>query len=169
MLGILAALAATAAAPATPADPLAPIAVYRGAWKADITQIASPFGKASHSVSTIRNDCWRTKNFYACAQTVDGVQADLVVYTFDKATGVYTTTAVLAGGGPANGGGKLLIEGKTFTYPWDQQQDGATVHMRIVNHFVGRDTIVYRSEYSRDGAAWTVIGTGTEHRLGAGS
>ncbi len=159
--------AATAAASPPPSpDRLSPISAYAGTWRAEIQQLDTDFSKAGRSGNVIHNDCWRATLFYACAQTVNGVPGALVVYTWDDKDKVYATYAVPSDGGQASKG-KLVIEGDTWFFPWDQpDKAGPTLHFRVVNHFVDRDNIEFRQEFSRDGIAWTVIQRGLERRQG---
>lgn len=152
-----------AADSASPSDPLSPIALYQGTWRAQGQRFDTEFSKAGRSSRTLRNDCWRAGLFYACAQTVEGRQVALVAYFWDAAAGAYAAYSIPADGGPA-GKGRLVIDGDTWTFPWDKQAAGATVHLRVVNHFVGRDRIEYRREFSRDGVRWTLMETGVEDR-----
>lgn len=144
-------------------DPLAVIAAYKGTWQAEIEQFDSAFSKAGKTTKVIVNDCWRAALFYTCAQTVDGKHGALLVFTWDGNTKTYATYPVPPDGGPVSKG-KLHIEGDNWYFPWDQEENGVTVHFRVVNHFVGRDTIEYRQEFSGDGTKWNVIGRGIEHR-----
>jgi hypothetical protein len=162
--GLLGLPAAAAAGPSAP-DPLAAISAYAGTWRAEVDQLDSEFSKAGKSANLIHNDCWRTTLFHACAQTVNGKQVALMVYTWDEKTGAYATRAITPDGA-SGGAGKLVIEGDTWYFPWDQEKDGAKIHFRVVNHFVGRDTIQYRQEFSRDGAHWMAAETGIERRVG---
>jgi hypothetical protein len=155
---------ATTAAPlSTQADPLGVIAAYEGTWRAEVEQFNSVYSKAKKTTNIIINDCWRTALFYACAQTVNGKHGALLVFTWDAISKVYTTYPISPDGGSVSKG-KLQIEGNDWYYPWDEEKNGVTVHFRVVNHFVGRDTIEYRQEFSSDETQWTVIGRGIEHR-----
>jgi hypothetical protein len=151
------------AAPAT-SDPLEVISAYAGTWRGEIEHQDSEFSKASKASDLIHNDCWRANKFYACAQTVNGAPGALLVFTWDEKAKAYVIYPIPPDGGPA-GRGKLVVDGDTWIFPWDQEKDGATIRFRVVNHFIGRDTIEYRQEYSRDGTNWTVIGRGLEKRV----
>lgn len=153
------------AALAAQADPLAPLSAYQGAWGARIEELDSPYGKASTTRVTIRNDCRRAGAFYACAQNVDGKDGALVVFTWNAATVSYASYPLLPGPPADIHPGVLKIEGNTWYFPWDQLVEGKTVHFRVVNRFLDPNTIEFRKEVSQDGAAWTVIGRGLEKRL----
>ncbi len=150
----------------TTPDPLSPLTAYSGGWKVEIERFDTEFSKAGKVSNRLTNRCQQTRKFFACAQTVDGEEKALVVFTAGEAPGEYVTYPIAAGGGPA-GKGRMVITGEhqdTWTYPWDQQKDGTTVHFRVVNVFQGRDRIEYRQEFSRDGSAWTVTERGVETR-----
>jgi hypothetical protein len=157
---------AVATAAATQPDPLAAIAAYNGTWRTEVEQFESEFSKAGKSTRIIANECWRTAVFYACAQTVNGEHSALLVFTWNESAKVYTTYPIPPDGGTASKG-ILQIEGDNWYYPWEQEKDGIKLHFRVVNHFLGPDTIEYRQEFSRDGTQWNVIGKGIEHRQSA--
>jgi hypothetical protein len=164
ILRTLALTFAVATTDAASPDPLAAIAVYAGTWRAAADQVDSQFSKAGHTSKLIQNVCWRAQRFYACSQIVDGKQLALVVYTWDPKRGTYGAYSIPADGGSAGSRGQLVIEGNDWTFPWDQQVAGGAVHVRVINHFVGRDRIEYRREISKDGVNWTVIEKGVEER-----
>lgn len=152
-----------ALAASAPPDPIAMIAAYAGTWRTQVRELDTEFSKAGSTTSVIHNDCWRVAKFYACAQTVNGKQGALVVYTWDEKARGYATYAIPPHGGPATRG-KLVIDVDTWIYPWDQTLGGAVVHVRIINRFVNRDRIEFRQEFSRDGVTWVVASTGLERR-----
>lgn len=149
---------------AVAANSLDAVSVYQGTWDAHLTYVQSRYSKARDEHHTITNDCWRSGDYYACHQIVDGASAALIVYTYDAKNDTFYTHPVASGDTPANAG-TLKIDGATWTYPWTQTDAGKTVYFRVVNTFEGHDAITFRQEYSNDGTTWTVIATGTEHRL----
>jgi hypothetical protein len=150
---------------ATAADPLAPLAAYQGMWRAESETLDSPYDKASRSPPIVlQNDCHRWEKFYACAQTVDGHPAALLVFSYTGAPGVYTSSPVPPDGSSARSG-KLIIDGDEWTFPWEGTRDGAPVHFRVVNRFVSPDEIEVRREASTDGKTWLLIGRGHTMRV----
>ncbi len=139
------------------------IALYNGTWRSTITRHATMYSKPSTQTSVAHNDCWRSGDFYACHQTVDGKSMALIVYTFNAATNTYRTSIVTPNGTSA-GGGTLIIAGNRWTYPWIQKDGNKTVYFRVVNIFTDPNTIVFRSEFSYDQHTWTRTGDGIEHR-----
>jgi hypothetical protein len=154
----------TALTAETSVDALDRISVYEGAWQMDIEQFDSEFSEAAKSSKTITNKCWRSSKFYTCDQSVDGIDVALLVFSWDITKKQYATYPIPTDGGAASVG-ELIIDGDNWYYPWDQSKDGVTVHFRVVNHFIGNNTIEYRQEFSRDGKLWALCATGTEHRL----
>lgn len=141
------------------------IAAYRGTWIVHIVHHKTRFSKARTETSTVRNDCWRSAEYYACHQFADGKSAALIVYLYDATRDVYHTHAIVPGAAPATGG-VLKIDGRTWTYPWQDTDDrGKTVYLRIVNTFRDRNTIDFRQEFSTDDTHWTRTADGVEHRL----
>ncbi|MBS0194304.1 MAG: hypothetical protein JSR34_08650 [Proteobacteria bacterium] len=140
------------------------IAVYAGSWKTDTVHVDTPFGKAGHETGTLRNDCWRSGEFYACHQYVDGKSAALLVFAYDPARHTYATYPI-APGATAAPAGQLLVEGNTFTFPWQSTQDGKTTRFRVVNVFTDANHIAFRQEYSTDGVHWNTMATGSDTRV----
>ena len=141
------------------------IAAYRGTWIVRIVHHKTRYSKARTESSTVRNDCWRSVEYYACHQFADGKSAALIVYTYDATHDVYHTHAIVPGAASAPGG-VLKIAGRTWTYPWQDTDDrGKTVFVRIVNTFRDPNTIDFRQEFSTDDAHWTRTADGVEHRL----
>ncbi|HEY4137483.1 MAG TPA: hypothetical protein VGN65_03445, partial [Casimicrobiaceae bacterium] len=60
-----------------------------------------------------------------------------------------------------------LVDGKTVTFPWQINDNGKTVSMRIVNVFTTADSMEFRQEYSEDGTNWIAMATGVEHKVAA--
>ena len=142
------------------------VSAYAGTWKTHIVHFKTMYSKARTETTILRNDCWRSAQFYACDQLVNGVSSALVVYTYDAKNNRYRTRIVTPNG-EAPGGGTLLIEGKRWTYPWQDKDGSKIVYIRIVNTFVDPDTIRFRQEYSYDRTHWTITARGTEHRISA--
>lgn len=137
------------------------IAAYAGSWSIHIEHLATPYSKASDEHTQLRNDCWRSGGFFACDQYVDGVSKALIVFTFDAASGHYTTYPIPTDGSPA-GSGRLEIQGNVWTFPWESKEGEKTTYFRVVNVFTAPDTIEYRQEFSTDKVKWTLMGHGLE-------
>lgn len=140
------------------------VAAYAGTWDTHIVHYATADSKARTEHTHLRNDCWKSAAYFACDQIVDGSSKALVVFTYDPAHNVYHTYAVPNDGTPASSG-ELLISGDTWTFPWQETDNGKTTYGRVINIFHGTDMIEYRQEFSNDGTHWTVTATGTEHRI----
>ncbi len=140
------------------------IAAYAGTWKIQIQTFDTAHSKAADDNSTLHNDCWRSGEFYACHQIVNGNSAALLVFTYSHKDGDYHSIAIPSGGGEP-GSGTLRIAGDTWTYPWQQQDSGQTVQFRVVNIFHGPSRIEYRREYSTDGQHWTLMAKGEEQKI----
>lgn len=138
------------------------IAAYAGTWKIETENLATPFSKAGKESSTLRNECWRNGAFYVCDQFVNGESKALVIFTEGADAATYNSYSVPADGGKAGPGGKLLISGNTWTFPWEYERDGKTVHFHVVNVFSTPKTIEFRREFSEDNEHWTVMARGHE-------
>jgi hypothetical protein len=144
-------------------DALAKVALYNGTWKISIEHLATKYSHAGSESTTLVNTCWRRAGYYACEQNVDGVSKGLIVFTYDAAKNVYHTYPIPSDGGPA-GSGTMTIDGNTWTFPWTQKDGDTTIYFRVVNTFIGSDSIQYRQEYSLDQKTWTATARGNEHR-----
>jgi len=157
------ALAADAAG-ATDDSPIARIAAYQGTWTTTIVHYKTAYSRARTETSRVRNDCWRSAEYYTCHQFVNGASAALIVYTYDPKVALYHTHVVVGGAAPAPAG-DLQIAGATWTYPWrDRDEHGRQLDVRIVNTFRSPRTIEFRQEVSTDHVHWTRTADGTEHR-----
>ncbi|MBV8632334.1 MAG: hypothetical protein JOZ83_15505 [Silvibacterium sp.] len=137
------------------------IQAYAGTWKTETEHFDTAYSKAGKESSTLHNDCWKSGEFYACHQIVNGESKALIVFTYDPKTRTYTTYPVTLEGRPA-GHGKLVIEGNVWTYPWDDTENGKATHFRVVNTFTAPNRIEFRQEYSTDNQNWTVMAKGVE-------
>lgn len=142
------------------------IRVYQGTWNVSLQYSETPYSKASTEKNTLRNDCWKSGDYFACNQYVDGQSKVLLVFTYDASKNEYTSYQIPARGAPA-GSGKLLIDGNRWTYPWQTGQGTNTTWFRVVNTFDGPDKIEFRQEYSTDQVHWTQMGQGSETRKSA--
>jgi len=141
------------------------ISAYQGSWSVRIVHHTTKYSRARTDANTVRNECWRSIDYYACHQFVDGKSAALVVYTYDAKARTYATHVIVGGTAPASGG-ILQISGNTWTYPWqDKDESGKTLHARIVNTFRDSNTIAFRQEVSLDDRTWIRTADGEEHRL----
>jgi len=166
-ISLLVLLAAVSTVPAHAAQNsgLDAISAYQGSWSVRIVHHTTKYSRARTDANTVRNECWRSNDFYACHQFVDGKSAALVVYTYDTKARTYATHVIVGGTGPASGG-VLTIADKTWTYPWQDKDDsGKTIHVRIVNTFRDPNTIAFRQEVSLDNRTWIRTADGVEHRL----
>jgi hypothetical protein len=160
-------LAATAAAP--PADAAHPVKVfarYAGTWDMELHRLETPYSKPSNETMTLKNDCWYSEIFYVCDQIIDGTPKALIVFFYnaeEKTFGSFPITA----GSDALHPGQVLVDGPTVTFPWQINDNGKSVSMRIVNVFKTPDLIEVRQEYSVDGTTWVPMALGTERKAGA--
>ncbi len=137
------------------------IQAYAGTWKTEMEHFNTAYSKAGKESTTLHNDCWKSGEFYACHQIVNGESKALIVFTYDSKTKAYTTYPIMLDGRAA-GHGKLVIEGNVWTYPWEDTENGKTTYFRVVNTFTTPKTIEFRQEYSTDQKSWTLMAKGTE-------
>ena len=141
-------------------------AKYAGTWKLDMTHVATPYSKPSAETMTVKNDCWHSENFYVCDQIIDGVSKALIVFFYDSVSKRYGSYPLSVGSDTVHPG-EVIVDAKSFTFPWQIDDNGKTIHMRIVNTFTGPDTMDFRHEYSEDGQKWTAMATGIEKKVSA--
>lgn len=139
------------------------LAAYAGTWKTVSESFDTPYSKAGRQSATLQNACWRSGDFYACHQTVDGRSAALVVFLYAAKTDTYVTHAIPADGGAASDG-ILTINGNRWTFPWQSAEQGKPVYFHVINVFTDRNHIEYRQEFSRDSRHWTVMTKGRDTR-----
>lgn len=140
------------------------VTAYAGTWKTEVRHLDTPFSKAGSESKLLKNDCWRSSGFFACNQVVDGDSKALMVFMYDAKTDRYTSYPIPAGGGEVHPG-TLLIQGRTWTFPWDDTEGGKTTHFRVVNVWRSPDSIEFRQEYSLDRRQWILMAEGHETRM----
>ncbi len=140
------------------------VALYNGTWHLSADHFDTPFSKASHEETTLRNDCFRSAGFYACNQVVNGDSVAMLVFTYDAKADTYTSHVVPASGGDG-GTGKLLIKDNVWTFPWESTDNGKTTYFHVINVMTGTDAIEYRMEFSTDKEHWTLMAKGHEARV----
>ena len=151
------------AADAPPATGIGAIHAYAGTWKIEIYHLDTPYSKAGHDSSTLHNDCWESGPYLACRQIVDGDSKVLLVFTCN---GDHDCTSYqIPPHGADPGAGKLTLDGKTWTFPWQITESGKTTWFRVVNVWSSPTTIEYRQEYSTNQTHWTPTATGHETKI----
>jgi hypothetical protein len=161
-LGLMSVAGVQAAAPAS--DPLAKIAAYAGTWQTDIENVKTPYSNTSKEKTTLTNRCWRSNQYYACNQVVDGKSVALLVFTYIAKKGVYLSHVVPDDDSEGHVG-RLYIHDNVWTFPWEFNDKGKLVYFRVVNTFVKPDEIDYRQEYSEDRKTWILMGRGHEVKV----
>jgi hypothetical protein len=164
LLAAFSSLPAALAAPAAPPTGIDVIWAYAGSWKVEIDHLDTAQSKASHEVTNLRNACWKDGGYLACNQYVDGESKALIVFTYNAKDNTYTSYPIPTDGSGA-GSGKLLVDGNTWTFPWQITDAGKTTYYRVVNVFEAPDRIRYRQEFSSDKVNWTVTAKGLETKL----
>ena len=139
------------------------IAVYAGNWKTETGHFGTPYSKAGKESATITNDCWRSGDYYACHQYVDGKSKVLLIFTYNAKVDTYTVYPISAGENKVQSG-KLIIHGNVWTFPWETKVKGKTTYFHVINVFTALDTIEYREEYSMDKVHWYPMAQGYEKK-----
>jgi hypothetical protein len=165
---VLCAYAGTqSAAPAGPAPSpgIEVIAAYAGAWRTEIEHFDTKFSKARKESNTLRNDCWRSGEYFACHQYVDEKPMVVLVFTYTAKDDVYHSYVIPSDGTEPHLG-TLLVRGNNWIFPWEDKDDaGKRYYFQVVNTWSSPDTIEYRQEFSDDKVHWTVAARGHETKL----
>ena len=160
----LLACAASAADGAAPPKDVTAFARYNGTWKLEMTHLQTSYSKPSNETMTVKNDCWHSEVFYVCDQIIDGVPKALIVFFYNAEDKIYGSFPITAGSENVHRG-DVQVDGNSITFPWQINDNGKTIFMRIVNTFTGADAMDFRQEYSEDGKKWLAMATGVEHRV----
>jgi len=136
---------------------------YAGGWRIDTQTFDTPYSKAGHKVTNLHNDCWRSGLYIACRQEVDGDTKVLIVFTCTR-TDHYCTSYQVPTDGSSPNSGTMLVEGNTWTFPWQTTDAGKTTYFRVVNVWSSASSIDYRQEFSTDKEHWTRMATGHEFK-----
>jgi hypothetical protein len=139
------------------------IAGYAGVWKTQMDHVDTPYSKKGHEEATLKNDCWKSGAYFACRQIVDGDPKILLVFTC-KGQHDCMSYQIPADGSKA-GSGKVVLDGKTWMFPWESTEDGKTTYFRVVNVWTSATTIDFRQEFSSDREHWTVMASGHEVKV----
>jgi hypothetical protein len=137
---------------------------YAGTWKMQMNYVESAHSKARQESMTVRNDCWHSDFFYVCNQIIDDKSRALLVFFYDPVAKRFGSYPIAVGADTVHPA-TVLADEKSITFPYDMQDNGKTVHMRIVNTFTTPDTLDFKQEYSEDGQNWVTMATGIEHRV----
>ena len=137
---------------------------YAGTWKVQLTHVETPYSKPGAETMTVKNDCWHSEVFYVCDQIIDGTPKALIVFFYNAEDKVYGSFPITAASENVHRG-EVLVDGKSIVFPWQINDNGKAVQMRIVNVFTGADSMDFRQEYSLDGKEWKSMATGVETRV----
>jgi len=140
---------------------------YEGTWKAETDYVESAHSRARHESATLRNECWKSGQYFVCDQFVNGESKALLVFTYNADKKIYASNPIMPNGEDA-GSGTLIIQGNEWTFPWTSGDGDEKVYYRVVNVFVSAEKIEMREEYSNDGTTWKPMAHGVETRV-AGS
>jgi hypothetical protein len=92
-----------------------------------------------------------------------GTRNDLSIYTYNEKEHSFDFFGISRDDAEARTT-KLTIQGNVWTY-WDEADEaGKHIQFRTTNTFQSPATVVWRSEYSEDGAHWILMGEGTDTR-----
>lgn len=158
---VLALLMTAPFAPAAAPSGIDAIWAYAGTWKTSMDHVDTPYSKAGHEQKTLVNDCWKSGAYLACRQIVDGDPKVLLVFTCNPDGRTCTSYQIPPDGGQP-GSGTLILDGNTWTFPWNSTEDGKTTYFRVVNTWSSPAAIEFRQEYSTDQVHWTTMATGHE-------
>jgi hypothetical protein len=137
----------------------AALRVYEGSW-----QVTSKNAPSGSKPSLLVNECSAVGKFFACSQTVNGSQGNLIVFVPAGQPGRYYTQTILSEG-RATGRDELEVAGNHWTYTSRRDQGGATTYFRTTNTFTDKNHIHFEQAQSTDNKQWTVQNAGDEVRI----
>jgi hypothetical protein len=123
------------------------IGTYPGSWSIHIEHL--PRRTAATSTHNCGTTVGGAVGISRAINTSTVFQRHLIVFTFDPASGKYTTYPIPTDGSAARSR-KLEIQDKVWTFPWETKDGNKTTYFRVVNVFTAPDTIEYRQEFSVD-------------------
>jgi hypothetical protein len=141
------------------------IMAYAGTWKIHGERFATAHSDAGKEDATLRNDCWKSGEYVACRQIVNGESKVLLVFTYSDLSKMYTSYPIPRNGEAASAG-RLQIVGNVWTFPWEVTEGGVTTYFRVVNVFTDADHIDYAQEFSPDNVHWTTMAKGSDTKTG---
>jgi hypothetical protein len=143
------------------------LGMFLGRWDTTGEMKDTPFSKArtkSHDEMTC--DWTPRHGFLVCDQMIHtpaGTRNDLSIYTYNEKERSFGFFGISRDDAEARTT-KLTIQGNVWTY-WDEADEaGKHIQFRTTNTFQSPATVVWRSEYSEDGAHWILMGEGTDTR-----
>jgi hypothetical protein len=141
----------------------APLWLYQGSW-----QVTRKSANKSASAERLVNRCALLGKYFACQQTVNGSERELLIFIPAEKPGHYHTQTITPEG-RATRRADLEISGNRWTFlsRWPQE-NGKITYYRTTNVFTGKDHIHFEQAESPNGAEWTVKDSGDEVRAGAG-
>lgn len=150
---------ATWAADAT----FAPLWLYQGTWhvtRANSAPAAKP--------EELMDQCAALGKYFACQQTINGQQGNLLVFVATGKPGHFYTQNITPEG-RATGRADLEISGDrwVFSNTWDD--GGKTTYYRTTNTFAGKNKIHFEQEESSDGKNYKLTGSGDEVKVTPGA
>jgi hypothetical protein len=139
---------------------------FVGEWTASGAMKDTAYSKAGPGSSRFTCAWAPNHGFLVCDQLIDladGVANSLTIYTYNEKDNAFAFLAV-SRNDPRPRTPKLKIEGKVWTYSGEFDDGIKHIQVRTTNEFTSATTLVWRSEYSEDGAKWTVMGQGSDTR-----
>jgi len=144
-------------------DTFASLWLYQGTWRVTRANLA-PGTKPEELV----DQCAALGKYFACQQTINGKQGNLLVFVDAGKPGHFYTQNITPEG-RATGRADLEISGDkwVFTNTWDD--GGKTTYYRTTNTFTGKNKIHFEQEESSNGKDYKMTGSGDEVKVGGGA
>jgi hypothetical protein len=148
-------------------SPIVQLGAFLGKWKTTGEMKDTAYSKARSSVSESTCNWSANHGFLICDQIIEsasGPRNDLSIYTYNEQEHAFSFFG-LSRNDHEPRATKLTIEGDLWTY-WNEEDDnGKHVRFRTTNRFTSQSAVVWRSEYSEDGAHWILMGEGRDTRV----
>lgn len=137
----------------------APLWLYQGTWS-----VTRSNAGAGAKPDELVNQCAQLGKYFACQQTINGKQGNLILFVPADQPGHYHTQNVTPDG-RATGRADLEVSADkwVFTNTWDD--GGRTTYYRTTNLFSGKNKIHFEQEESSNGKDYKVTGSGDEVKV----
>ena len=154
-------------APASP-TPLEALGAYLGRWADEGKLLDTAYSKAA-DIGAITDCNWSAGHgFLICDQKVHtpaGSSEDLSIYAYNENGHEYEFFGLSRNSREVRTP-KLTIQANHWTYSSEfTDKAGKHVMTRTTNDFISPTMLTFKIEYSLDGTHWTLMGSGSSHRV----
>lgn len=138
------------------------LSAFLGTWKSHGQLFDTPFSK-SKEVDSTTNCFWsKSGDYMICDQTNSMPAHQLTIYSAGKG-GDFVAYTIGDPGVPPHMT-KLTLNGNTWTYSSDFENNGKKTYFRTTNSFTSPEIYTFEAQYSEDGKHWKTMAQGSSRR-----